>query len=281
MIHMAVNGSSNSATGHFGRQMRKEREAHHWTLRQFAARTGIDFTTLSRVENGRRPPNEALALACDAAFPERRGWFSDYYQESKTWLPAGFRDWPEYENRAARLSEWSPGVVPGMLQTEDYARALLAVHPGATDEMIAARLANRMARQDRVLFRDDPPTVGYVIDHAALYRCVGSPQVMAAQMYRLADVAALANVTIQILPAREHPAIQGGFIVADSAAYAETVVGGYVYTGEETVTALERLFGSLRAESYRASESAAIIRKAGGTWTGERAHTAGATAVTA
>ncbi len=214
-------------------------------------------------------------------FPNVGDGFVDY-DESKSWTPAGFRDWPEVENKAPRFSEWSGhGVIPGMLQTERYARALLATLAGVTEEGIRVRLANRMERQKRVLFRDDPPTANYVIDHAALYRLVGSPTVMAEQCAHLGNVGALPNVTIQVLPAMAHPATQGGFIVTDDAAYAETVVGGYVYSQEETVTSLERLFGTLRAECYRASESAAIIRKAETIWTGEHQATQGPTAATA
>jgi hypothetical protein len=173
-------------------------------------------------------------------------------------------------------------VITGMLQTEHYAHALLAVHPGVSDEIVTARLANRMERQRRVLLRDDPPTASYVIDHAALYRCVGSPEIMAEQMGHLLEVASLPNVTMQVLPAAACPATQGGFLLADDAAFAETVVGGYVYTAEETVTTLARLFDTLRAECYRASESMAIIRNAGAVWaTGASPLTAAATAETA
>jgi Domain of unknown function (DUF5753) len=219
-------------------------------------------------------------MACDRVFPERRGWFVEYYQESRTWMPPGFRDWPEIENKATRLSEWSPGIVTGMLQTRDYARGLLETAVGATAEIVTARLASRMERQRRVLFRDDPPSAVYIVDHMALYRMVGSPQVMEGQMQHLADVARLPNVTVQILPAVAHPATQSGFVIADSAAYTEHVVGGLVF-GDETVTSLVRLFDTLRAECYRASESAAIIGKAAALWTGESRATAEPMAATA
>jgi hypothetical protein len=262
-------GGNGNPAAHFGRQMRKERLARGWSVHELSARMGIVAGHLSRIENGRRPPTEKMAAACDRVFPERHGWFTEYYEESRTWAPAGFRDWPEYENKAGRMSEWSPGIVTGMLQTEGYARALLETLPGATAEAVSSRLANRMARQRRVLFRDDPPSAWYVIDHAALYRLVGSPEIMAAQMQHLADVASLPRVTMQVLPAIAHPATQSGFLIADGAAYTEHVVGGLVFTEPETVTALERLFDTLRAECYRASESAAIIRRAGELWTGE------------
>ena len=74
-------------------------------------------------------------------------------------MPAGFRSWAEYEDRAAELVIWSPGIIDGLAQTEGYARALLSIHPGATGEIVDARLKGRLERQHRLL-RDDGPTVG-------------------------------------------------------------------------------------------------------------------------
>jgi plasmid maintenance system antidote protein VapI len=275
-----MGGNDSSPVMHFGKQLKRERLARGWSIHELSERTGIAAPHLSRIENGRRPPTAKIALACDTAFPERRNYFTELYEEMRTWAPPGFRDWPEHENKTTTIREWSPMIVTGMLQSERYARALLCTLPGATEEAVNARLANRMERQRRVLFRDDPPTAVYVIDHAALYRCVGSPEVMAEQMTHLSDVASLPNVTMQILPAVAHPATQGGFLIVDDAAFAETVVGGYVHTGE-TVTTLVRLFDTLRSECYRGSESLAIIRNAGAVWTGESPLTAGPTAATA
>lgn len=177
------------------------------------------------------------------------------------------------------MRDWYPGIVTGLLQTEDYARSVLSVSPAVSDEVITARLASRMARQQRALFRPDPPSVWFVVDEMALYRRVGSPQIMAAQLRHLADVAALPNVTLTVMPAVIHPANESGFVIADNAAYAEHVAGGYVFTQQETVTSLAMRFDTLRAESYRASESRALIERVTGIWTtGVRAATAAATA---
>jgi transcriptional regulator with XRE-family HTH domain len=227
--------NGNRAAGHFGRQMKKERLAHGWSLREFAARSGIDFATASRIENGKRPPNEKVARACDRVFAERRGWLLEYYEESKSWVPAGVRSWAEYEDKATILRAWSPGVLHGFLQTGDYARALLETS-GAGDEVVSARLRSRMERQRRVLFRDDQPLSLFVVDELSLYRCVGSPEIMAEQCTHLASGARRPNVTMQVLSAVAHPAGARGFIVTDNAAYAEHVAGGFTYTDEETFT---------------------------------------------
>jgi transcriptional regulator with XRE-family HTH domain len=253
---------------HFGKQVRKERLARGWTLDELARRTGIAAPHLSRIENGRRPPTEYVATQMDTVFTERKGWFLEFYDESKSWAPAGFRDWPEYEDKAMRVHAWSPGQIHGLLQTEDYARALLETLPGASAEVVESRLRSRMDRQRRVLLRDDPPESWFVVDEHSLYRCVGSPQTMAGQMHRLAEVAAMPSATLQVLPAVGHPAGASGFVVADGAAYAEHVIGGFVYTDEDTVSWLMRLFDTLRGESCRVSESQRTIERLGELWTG-------------
>jgi hypothetical protein len=264
---MAYNAGNNAAT-HFGRQMRKERLAHGWSLREFADRTGIDFAHLSRVETGKRSPTEKIALACDRVFPHRAGWFLEYYEESKTWTPAGFRNWGEYEDKAGTLRVWSPGVIDGLLQTEAYARTLIAIEPSITDEIARVRLASRMERQKRVLLREDPPLVWFVVDEVALYRRVGSPEIMAGQLGHLLEVAAMSRVTVTVMRAVEHPANASELIIADdSAAYVEHMIGGFTYTEDVTVSALAVRFDTLRGECYRVSESLALIREMQELWT--------------
>lgn len=247
--------------------MKKERLARGWSLRELSARTGINFSHLGRIENGHRPPTEAVADACDRVFPERRGWFREYYEESKSWMPPGFRSWAEFEDKASSLRVWSPGIVHGLLQTGDYARALITVEPAITDEIARVRLASRMERQRRVLLREDPPSAWFVVDELSLYRRVGSPDDMAMQMDHLIEVAAMTGVTVTVMPAVTHPANASELIIADSAAYVEHLVGGLVYTEDVTVSALAVRFDTLRGECYRVSESLALIREMRELWT--------------
>jgi len=197
----------NGAAGHFGRQMKKERLARGWSILEFAQRMGVDPAHLGRVENGKRPPTENLAAKCDAVFTERRGWFTEFYDESRHWpeVPATFKSWPEYEDKAASLRVWSPSIIHGLLQTEDYARALISVQPQITQETATTRLASRMERQKRVIGREAPPSAWFIIDELSLYRQVGTAPGMAAQLRHLLEAAAMATVTIQVLPAIAHP----------------------------------------------------------------------------
>jgi hypothetical protein len=253
--------------------MKRDRTAHGWSLREFGARAKFNVGTLSQTETGKRPMTEKLAGKCDELFPERRGWYMAYYEESKSWIPAGFRSWPEYEDKAANLRAWSPGILHGLLQTSDYARAVLETLTGTTSEITATRLAARMQRQQRVLYRDNPPMAWFVVDELSLYRWVGGPDVMIGQMRHLADVAKLPHVTVQILPAMAHPANASELIVTGDAAYIEHLAGGLVYTDEQTVTTMERLFTTILSESYRASDSLAMIGRMEETWISVRART--------
>jgi hypothetical protein len=115
-----------------------------------------------------------------------------------------------HEQRAATLRSWSPSLLDGLVQTEDYARVILSVGPGATEDEVSAWLAARLKRQV-ILTRDEPPTAWFLVDEAALRRCVGSPAVMAAQMAHLVAVARLPNVTVQVVPAIAHAGLLGGF----------------------------------------------------------------------
>jgi hypothetical protein len=248
--------------------MKKERTARGWTLREFSARTGINFSHLGRIENGFRPPTEKVAMACDRVFPERKGYFMELYAEMRTWAPPGFRDWTEHEDKTGTLRDWSPSVVTGLLQTSSYARAILETSLGVTEEIVATRLASRMERQRKLFTREI--RAWFVIDEPSLRRLAGSSAVMAGQMDRLLEVAAMPNITLQVLPPVVHPAGASGFVITDTAAYAEHVIGGFVYTEPEKVTAIDLLFDTLRAECYRASESAAVIREVRDSWaTGE------------
>jgi len=263
---------------HFGKQVKKERLARGWSLDEMSARSGIAASHLSRIENAKRPPTEKIAVKCDDVFPERRGYFLEYYQESRTWMPPGFRDWAEHEDKTSTLRYWSPTVVTGPLQTERYAERILQVEPGATPEIIKTRLANRMDRQRRLFARE--VRACFILGEACLSRLAGTPEIMAEQMDHLLEVAALPNVTIQLLPHVVHPATTSSLVITDSAAYTEHLVGGYVYTDPDVIMRLEVIFDALRAECRPASSSVAKIREMRDSWaTGEspatRAPTAG------
>jgi len=266
-------GTSNP-TRYFGRQVRRARRAAGWTLTEFGQRIGYDPGQISRIENGKRPPTELFAQMCDEAFPDRDGWFSEFYAESRSWIatPPWFRSWVEHEQQAPTLRIWQLGVLSGLLQTEGYARAILAVEPGVTDDEVNARLTARLARQ-AILTRDDPPAAWFLVDEAALRRCVGSRDIMAAQLAHLAGLARLPNLTIQVVPNIAHAGLLGGFAAAERAAYVETAVAGQVFEDEGIIAGLLTRFDTLRSEAFRGSESLTLIERMCEEWkaTGARA----------
>jgi transcriptional regulator with XRE-family HTH domain len=266
----------NDPVRYFGRQVHKERLAAGWTLGEFGQRIGYDPGHVSRIESGKRPATDVFAKACDQVFPHRADWFSEFYEESRSWIatPPWFRNYVSHEQRARTLRNWFPSLMDGLLQTEEYARKILAVSPGTTEDQVDARLAARLKRQS-ILTREDAPTAWLLVDEAALRRCVGSPETMAAQMSHVLAVAQLPTITIQVVPAIEHVGLLGGFSLTEHAAYVETAVAGQVFEDAEIIAGLLTRFDTLRNEALRASESLTFIERMRAEWkaTGARAVT--------
>jgi transcriptional regulator with XRE-family HTH domain len=252
--------------GHFGRQMRRDRLAHGWSITELAKRTGINGAHLGRIESGLRPPSVRVADALDKALPERRGWYLQWLDDirSAPEVPATFRSWSDYEDKSATLRLWTPLIVDGLFQTEDYARALIAL-TGVSAEVAAARLGARMERQQRVLNRCH---VSYVLDQSALYRLVGSPKIMETQLRHLLNVAAMPNVVLQVMPEVAHYVMEAAYTLADDAVWSEHVVSGGVYTDPVIVASVAARHDNLRGECLKVSESLALVGRLAEQWTG-------------
>lgn len=246
--------------------MRRDRLAHGWSMTELAKQTGINGAHLGRIESGLRPPSVRVADALDKVFPERRGWYLQWLDDIRTApeVPATFRSWSDYEDQSATLRLWTPLIVDGLFQTEDYARALIAL-TGVSAEVAAARLGARMERQRRVLGRC---RVSYVLDQSALYRLVGSPEIMTAQLRYLLDVAARPNVVLQVMPEMAHVALAASYALADDAVWSEHVVSGGVYTDPEIIASVAVRHDNLRGECMKVSESLALIEGLADQWTG-------------
>jgi transcriptional regulator with XRE-family HTH domain len=149
-----------------------------------------------------------LALARQA---NRPGWWHRY----RDVLPDWFSAYVSLEGEASSIRAYEPHYVPGLLQTEDYARAVLrAGLPHAPDADIERTVGLRMERQS-LLTRPDPPLLWAVMDEAVVRRTIGGPDVMRAQIDRLIECTAMPNVLLQIIPfsAGPHPAMYGPFHV--------------------------------------------------------------------
>lgn len=123
----------------------------------------------------------------------------------------------EFEAAASISRNFQPLVVPGLLQTEEYARAMFGQFPGdVPDKRIDAQVEVRMRRQE-LLDRDDPPLLFFILDEAATRRLIGGRDVMRRQLRRLAEVAARPHVTVEVVPfsAGVHPGLQGSFVIQE------------------------------------------------------------------
>ena len=167
-----------------------------------------DIVDLLRIYGVTDPGEVAdfLVLAREANTP---GWWHHYGDV----LPQWYRAYLDLESAARLIRTYEGQLIPGLLQTEDYMRALLG---GAqledSPEEVERRVALRLARQ-RLLDRKDAPRLWAVVDEAALRRPVGGPKVMRAQLERLIEAAELPNVILQVLPlgVGAHPALVGAF----------------------------------------------------------------------
>ena len=261
--------STGGVAGHFGKQVRRDRLAHGWTIAELAQRTRINPAHLSRIESGKRPPTARIADALDRVFPDRRGWYLQWLDDIRTApeIPAEFRSWSDYEDQTTTLRAWTPTIIDGLVQVADYAAALFATEPGLTSAAANAHLKARMARQQRVLNRERPPRLTVLVDELSLFRLVGSTAVMTAQMQRLTEVAVMPNVTIQVVPAIAHAGVASAYLLADDAVWCEHLAAGGVYTAPDILSNVAARHDSLRAECYRASESLELFRELAGIWT--------------
>ena len=206
-----------------------------WTIRRMErAEGGLKPLTVKSLLQayGVTDPGEIdafLALARDASKP---GWWHSYDDV----LPSWFRTAVGLEESASLIRAYEPQVVPGLLQTEGYIRAItVASFPAASEDFTERAVALRLARQ-HLLARPEPPGYWVVLDETVLRRPIGGRKVMRAQLEHLIDVAARPKVTIQVIPfaAGWHPALYGMFNIFRFPAeqlpdivYTETLTGAY------------------------------------------------------
>ena len=173
----------------------------------FKERDVVDLLRLYRVTD----PGEVAALLAIAREANEPGWWLQYSDI----LPQWFRAYVDLESAASLIRTYQGQLIPGLLQTEEYTRAV--IHGAQLDESpeeAERRVALRVARQT-LLTRPGAPRLWAVVDEAALRRPVGGPKVMHAQLEWLIEVSRLPSVTLQVLPfgAGAHPAMVGAFSI--------------------------------------------------------------------
>jgi len=258
--------------------VRRAREAAGLSQEQLGAKFGYSGDQVGKVETGERTPSRKFAVGCDKVFPEWQGMFLRLYDfacaqgdgPSPTW----FADWLEAERRAVSIRWWEPLLIPGLLQTPDYARAVLRVWPsiGESDvleEMVSARLARQT-----ILDRPEPPSLGVLIDEPVLYRCIGSAKVMQDQLCHLGEMSHRPKVTIQILPGDlgAHVGLLGALAIATfddmtATVYMESPDEGHTTSDPAVVAKISDTWDVLRSDALPQRASRDLISKAEARWT--------------
>lgn len=211
-----------------GGELRALRMTKQLSCRGVAEQLGWQASKISRIETGKQGAkvedvasllvvygvtgDERTRLLTAAERAAQPGWWETnggLSQESRTLI--------QLEAQATRIFQLQPLVVPGLLQTPDYTRAVMK-SCDVPEPDIEIRVVARMGRQ-AILSRDEPPTLHAIVDEMALRRVLGNPRIMARQLRRLIDSAEEPNVTFQVLPFAlgGHPGVDGSFIVMDFA----------------------------------------------------------------
>jgi transcriptional regulator with XRE-family HTH domain len=266
-----------------GSELRRLRESHSIKLEEVADRLGLAPSTLSRIETGKAPtrttylnallelygvddPGQRRVLLEMARDGHRKGWWP-------LWdgvLPTGFGIYVGLEAEAASLRVYEAQVVHGLLQTEDYARAVMStVRRRQNPEEIERLVRLRMQRQD-VLHRAQPLDVWVILDEAVLRRMAGPSRIMREQLDHLYEACHWSNVTLQVLgfDSAMHPALGGSFAIIEfperldpDVVYTEGVTGqAYIEERDREVRAQAEAFDLLRASALPPTESALLIR---------------------
>ncbi|WP_143657892.1 helix-turn-helix domain-containing protein [Embleya scabrispora] len=249
----------------FGLAIRAQRERMGLTLADMAAAYGYSTSTWSRYENGSPIPPELPAKLDELM--GTHGMFAVLWDmiKNERW-PNRYRDYMRLEDGAREIAEYAPYVVPGLLQTPEYARALFqAVNPDATADTIESMVDLRMSRQAR-LRSSDPPYVSAVLDETVIRRAVGGSAVLCAQLEALLPLVDTSRTLLRVAPLARgaHAALGAPLIIlglpdGGQVAYLEGLVNGQLLEDPDTVRARRRSYDRVSAEALTPGESAALI----------------------
>lgn len=262
-----------------GAELRRRRDAAGVTIDVVAERLECSASKVSRIETGHTTATprdvrdmleiygvtgtEADELVQIAREARQKGWWHPY----STVLTGAYVG---FEAAARSVRAYEQQVVPGLLQTADYAQAMIrAARPDITDEEVDHRVHVRLRRQS-LLTQEDQIDVWAVLDEAVLSRPVGGDAVMRAQLLRLVEAADMPNVTLQVLPFEvgSHAGMDGTFTILDfpepsdaDVVYAENATGGLFLEKSEELRKYIFIFDHIRAAALPPEESIAMIAK--------------------
>lgn len=255
-----------SALAKFAAQLRAWRQRLGWSQVDLAEKLLCSDSLVSGVETMNKTPTLDFAKRLDEAFGLPGTFVALHELISREAWPSYFAPVIDFETRAVRIHEWELRVVPGLLQTEGYARSVISAgKPRLSPDALDRNVSGRIERQ-RILVRDDAPMLWAVLHEGTLRHMVGGRAVMAGQLDKLIDVARLPDAVIQVLPftASDHPGTDGpisvfDFADASSVAYTECNGGGMIVESAGQVAELMTTINLLRAVALPPRESANLL----------------------
>lgn len=261
-----------------GAKLRSAREAAGLSQRALAKTLGIDQSALSRNENGERSPNaDEVAVILDALSvngPERDDimelaqdtsgspWQATELPEQRVQLAALL----DVEQMAREIANWSPLIIPGLLQVSSYTRAIMRT-AGVSDSEIETRVAVRMGRRD-ILTRQNPTHLTALIGESALRQMIGGPEVMVEQLNHLLTMGTLPNIDVRVVTTNTdwHPGLYGPFVLltineATSVAHMENARSAVFVPDEADVAAYKEAVQELLSVALSPEQSTEFIAR--------------------
>jgi transcriptional regulator with XRE-family HTH domain len=261
-----------SPAAFFGNEVREARTRAKMSQAALGEALGYDATYVSKVETGTIVPDDAFVIGLDRVFPQMNEWFVRFWRNSRKWAgqyPAWFRDWIDAELYARIIRWWEPLLIPGLLQTADYARELFRAWQNTEDANKVERDVTLRLDRQTIFDRPNPPTLVAVVDETVLWRGIGSAEIMRTQLEYLLDMTARPNIAVHILPASvgAHAGLLGAFIVAEleggagKVTYLETPNHGLVADAASLTSKILDRFERVRSEALPKGASRELVQR--------------------
>lgn len=247
-----------------GSKIRKLRLARGWEITELAAKVFVSPGRISSIETANDPPGRDLTLKLEQVL-DAKGALLELQMLIRT---EAFKNYAQRFLRdqagARSIHEFSPGI-PGLLQTADYARALMGLDVTDDPEGLEDAVVRRVERKE-VFDRNNPPWLWVVLAEPALYQVHGSPEIMAEQIDHLLEMSERPYINIQVLPI-DQPAVPGSISLltlrdGTRTAYGEGVNTGTYYQEPEDVDRLQRIYDHVQAGALGIDASAQVMRDA-------------------
>jgi len=256
-----------SAKKRFGAELKAHRTAREWTQVELGKKLGYSGSFISDVERGDRGSSEDMAKSCDETFGTPGTFLRLWDDLQREIFPTWFAAVVPIEREATKINGWELGAVPGLLQTEQYARALIrARKPHDDEEAVDSMLRARVDRQG-LLSRPKSPKLWYVLSEGVIRQAIGGAEVMGDQLDKLIKAADTPGYVIQVLPfsAQAHAGIDGHLYLYERlgqpvVAYTECFGGGRLVEDSQEISDLTTVMGMLRAAALSPWDSAALMR---------------------